>query len=103
MLTVHGRRRVRRDGTVEIAGLTFETTAGFLARRNVTVGRSLLNVTSDPWIEHEDQRFELRPVDPVANGRRKEPNHRERRGLDVPFDPPGALLDKMLGRTRGES
>lgn len=102
-LTVHGRRRVRRDGTVEIAGLTFETTAGFLAGRNVTVGRSLLNVTSDPWIEHEEQRFELRPVDPVANGRRKEPNHRERRGLDVPFDPPGALLDKMLGRTRGES
>lgn len=102
-LTVHGRRRVRRDGTVEIGGVTFETTAGFLAGRNVTVGRSLLNVTADPWIEHEDQRFELRTVDPIANGKRKALAHRERRGLDVPFDPPGALLDKMLGKKRGAS
>jgi hypothetical protein len=94
---------VRRDGTVEIGGVTFETTAGFLAGRNVTVGRSLLNVTADPWIEHEDQRFELRIVDPIANGKRKEQAHRERRGLDVPFDPPGALLDKMLGKKGGAS
>lgn len=101
-LTVHGRRRVRRDGTVEIAGTTFETTAGFLAGRLVTIGRSLLNPSSAPWIEHEDKRFELRPVDPVANGLRRRKNeraHRPQRGLDVSFDPPGALLDALLGRT----
>lgn len=101
-LTVHGRRRVRRDGTVQVGGVTFETTAGFLAGRIVTIGRTLLDVTADPWIEHEEQRFELKRVDPVANGRsprRDGAEAGERRGLDVAFDPPGALLDALLGRT----
>lgn len=104
-LTVHGRRRVRRDGTLEIGGVTFETRAGFLAGRVVTVGRSLLDPTSDPWIEHEDQRYLVGRVDAEENGRRKKhgPSHkRAGRGLDVPFDPAGALVDAMMGRRSGQ-
>jgi len=104
-LTVRARRRVRRDGTVDVGGVCFETRAGFLAGRVVTVARSLLDPTSLPWIEYEDdQRFPLNRVDAVANGRRKPPeSHAPRRGLDTPFDPPGALLDSMLGRKHGGS
>jgi putative transposase len=55
-LTVRGRRRVRTDGTVDIGGVTFETRAGFLAGQVVTVARSLLDVSTPPWIEHEGER-----------------------------------------------
>jgi transposase InsO family protein len=100
-LTVHARRRVRRDGTLEIGGVTFETRTGFLAGRVVTVGRSLLDPSSDPWIEHESERYLLGRVDAEQNARRKKagpsPN-RPRNGIDVPFDPAGALLDALVGR-----
>lgn len=101
-LTVHGRRRVRRDGTLEIGGVTFETRTGFLAGRVVTVGRSLIDPTSDPWIEHESERYLLGRVDAEENARRKKegPNpNRPRNGIDVPFDPAGALLDALVGRS----
>lgn len=104
-LTVRGRRRVRTDGTVEVGGTTFETRAGFLAGRLVVVARSLLDVTSDPWIEYEDERYLLNRVDPEENARRKKHGptaKRTQRGLDVPFDPAGALLDKLLGRGSGD-
>ncbi|MBZ0116492.1 MAG: DDE-type integrase/transposase/recombinase [Sandaracinaceae bacterium] len=103
-LTVHGKRRVRRDGTLEIAGTTFETRAGFLAGRIVVVGRSLLDPTADPWIEHEGQRYLVGRVNAEENARRKKdgPNaNRPRRGLDVPFDPPGALVNALVGRDAG--
>lgn len=100
-LTVHGKRRVRRDGTLEIGGVTFETRTGFLAGRVVVVGRSLLDVTSDPWIEHEGARYLVGRVNAEENARRKKdgpsPN-RSRRGIDVSFDPAGALLDAHVGR-----
>lgn len=103
-LTVHGRRRVRRDGTLEIGGTTFETRAGFLAGRVVVVGRTLLDPTGDPWIEHEGQRYRLGRVNAEENARRKKdgpsPN-RPQRGIDVPFDPPSALLDALVGRNGG--
>jgi putative transposase len=104
-LTVHGKRRVKRDGTVEIGGVLFETHAGFLAGRIVVVGRSLLDPATDPWIEHEGQRFALQRVDPVRNGRRRRPvrrDHRRGAGLDLGFDPPGAALAAWLGRTPRE-
>lgn len=104
-MTVHGTRRVRRDGTLELGGVTWETTIGFLAGRNVVVGRSLLDPTSAPWIEHEEQRFALHRVDPVANAKRTRTPisaHRAKRGIDVPFDPTSALLDAMLGRKAGQ-
>jgi len=100
-LTVHGRRRVRRDGTLEVGGTTFETRTGFLAGRVVVVGRTLLDPTADPWIEHEEQRYVLGPVEPELNARRKKQSpsaNRPQRGLDVSFDPPGALLDALVGR-----
>lgn len=100
-LTVHGRRRVRRDGTLEIGGLTFETRAGFLAGRVVVIGRSLLDPSSDPWIEHEGQRYPVGRVDAEENARRKKhgPNlKRAGRGLDVAFDPAGALVDALVAR-----
>jgi transposase InsO family protein len=100
-LTVHGRRRVRRDGTLEIGGVTFETRTGFLAGRVVVVGRTLLDPTSDPWIEHESQRYLLGRVDAEENARRKKHGpspKRAGRGIDVAFDPAGALVDALVGR-----
>ena len=104
-LTVRGRRRIRRDGTLEIGGVTFETRTGFLAGRVVVIGRSLLDPMADPWIEHEDERYLVGRVNAEYNARRKKdgPNpNRTRRGLDVPFDPPGALLNALVGRDGGE-
>lgn len=100
-LTVRARRRIRRDGTLELGGMTFETRTGFLAGRVVTVARSLLDPTSDPWIEHEDERHALGRVDPEANARRHAAASpkRPQSGLDVAFDPAGALLDALLDRT----
>jgi hypothetical protein len=98
---VHGRRRVRRDGTVEIGGETFETRTGFLAGRVVVVGRTLLDPTSDPWIEHESERYLLGRVNAEENARRKKhgpAQKRAGRGLDVPFDPTGALVEALVGR-----
>ena len=100
-LTVRGRRRVRRDGTLEVGGVTFETRTGFLAGRVVVVGRSLLDPTTDPWIEHEGQRYLVGRVDPEHNARRKANGpaaKRATRGLDVPFDPAGVLVDALVGR-----
>ena len=104
-LTVRGRRRVRNDGTVDIGGVTFETRAGFLAGKVVTVARSLLDVSTHPWIEHEEERYLLGPVNPEENARRKKEGpaaNRPKQGLDVPFDPPGALLDALLKRNAGD-
>jgi putative transposase len=100
-LTVHAKRRVRRDGTLEVGGVTFETRTGFLAGRVVVVGRSLLDPTSDPWIEHEEQRYVLGRVDAEENARRKQTGpaaNRTQRGIDVPFDPAAAMLDALVGR-----
>jgi transposase InsO family protein len=102
-LTVHAKRRVRRDGTLEVGGVTFETRTGFLAGRVVVVGRSLLDPTSDPWIEHEEQRYVLGRVDAEENARRKLTGpaaNRPQRGIDVPFDPAAAMLDALVGRGR---
>lgn len=94
-LIVRAKRRVRRDGTVAIAGTTFEVAQGYLAGRLVTIARSLLCTDDPPWIEHEEQRLALHPVDAKANGTFPRP-HRAQRGIDaVPFDPAGALLDGM--------
>ncbi len=95
-LIVRGRRRVRRDCTVSVAGRDFEVAQGYLAGRLVTIGRCLLDPTEPPWVEHEEQRLVLSPVDPTSNARRRRTAERRRRGLDaVDFDPPGALLAEL--------
>lgn len=103
-LTVRGRRRVRRDGTLSLGGVDFELDEGFLHGRVVTVARSLLDPTEQPWVEHEERRLSLRVVDPVANGKRssKRKSAPSKSGLDVPFDPPGALLAARLGKEPGD-
>lgn len=103
-LTVRGRRRVRRDGTVSLGGVDFELDQGFLHGRVVTVVRSLIEPTAAPWVEHEERRLPLRPVDAIANGQRrnKRKSSSKKTGLDTPFDPPGALLDARLGKEPGD-
>lgn len=98
-LLLRGRRRVRRDGTVSVAGTDFELHEGYLAGRIVTVARSLLDPTERPWVEHEGQRLVLHEVDAQTNAKRAKKSHAPSAGLDaVPFDPPRALLDLALGR-----
>ena len=102
-LTVRSRRRVRRDTTVSVAGTDWELDQGFLAGRVVTVAHCLLDSTTAPWVEYEGQRISLHPVDPVRNARRPRPLRRpadDRPVRHVPFDPPTALVDRAVGRTR---
>lgn len=101
-LTVHARRRVRRDSTLPMDGSDWETNLHFLAGRLVTVSRCLVDPSEPPWIEHEGRVHLLHPVNPKANGQKL----RSKSCLDVahparkpaPFDPPKALLDQTLGR-----
>ena len=98
-LTVRERRRVRKDSTVRLNGVIWETDAGFLAGRNVTIANCLIEPDSPPWLEYEDQQYPLHPVDPVANSRRKRAPLPTVPATDAPhFDPPGALLDRAMGR-----
>lgn len=102
-LTVHVRRRVRRDTTVSWRGHTWEVGLGFLAGRVVTLGHCLVEPDSSPWLEHEGQRLPLHPVDPTLNARRKRPPLKPQPQAASParpvhFDPPGALLDVATGR-----
>jgi hypothetical protein len=96
-LTMRSRRNVARDSTLSIGGQVYETDAGFLAGKTVTVARCHLGQQA-PWVEHEEKRFILRPVDAVANA------HRRREPLPVvperhvEFDPPGVMLDAAVGR-----
>lgn len=100
-LTVRGRRRVRKDGTLSVGGVDWELSQGFVAGRLVTVARSLLEPTSAPWVEHEGRHLALVRVDPKANAtRRRTQDKRPRRGIDaISFHPADALLDDAVGRT----
>ncbi len=102
-LTVTERRRVRRDhqpcpSTVSTGNSTRATSPA----ASFTVGRCLADPSMAPWVEHEGKRLELRPVDPIQNARTKRqprrPGVTAATGRTVAFDPPGALLDKAVGR-----
>lgn len=101
-LTVRLRRRVRRDTTVPIAGKDYELDQGYLAGRIVTLCRSLADLSLSPWVEFEGKRFEVHPVNPVKNARRRRPRRRPELDESLPrhpaFDPPTALLDRATGR-----
>ena len=100
-LTVRGRRLVAQDATLSVAGKLFEVDQSYLCGRKVSVARCLLDPTERPWVEYEDQRLPLRPVDPRANAKRRRPRKKKRRGIDaVPFDPNQARLDALLGGDR---
>jgi putative transposase len=99
-LTIHVRRRVRRDSTLPMDGTDWETHLHFLAGKLVTVSRCLVDPSEPPWIEHEGRAHVLHPVNAKKNAHRtRSPScldtpHSSR----VPFDPPKALLDRALGR-----
>jgi putative transposase len=101
-LTVRLRRCVRRDTTVPIDGKDYELDQGHLAGRIVTLCRSLADLSLSPWVEFEGKRFDVHPVDPVKNSRRRRPRRRPEVDESTPrhpaFDPPKALLDKAVGK-----
>ena len=98
-LTMRSQRNVARDSTLSVGGQIYETDAGFLAGKTVTVARCHLDRKRAPWIEHEDKCFTLRPVDAIANAsRQREPLPAPPPTRHVEFDPPGALLDAAVGR-----
>ncbi len=99
-LTVRETRRVRTDCTVSVGNLDWELAEAFLAGHKVTVCRTLSDPQRAPWIEHDGQDYQLRPVDPVANGMRK--RKKPAPGVDaVDFDPATVLLDRALRRRGG--
>jgi putative transposase len=102
-MTAHGRRRVRKDGTLSVGGVDWETDHGFLAGCTVRIERNLAEPTEPPVLVHEGQRHGLRFVDPVANGRRRR-SFTPKPGIDaVAFDPTETQLDTYFGRApRGE-
>jgi putative transposase len=99
-LTIHVRRRVRRDSTLPMDGVDWETDLHFLAGKLVTVSRCLVDPSEPPWIEHEGRARVLHPVNPKKNAQRT----RSSSCLDEPhptrtaFDPAKALLDRALGK-----
>ena len=96
-LIARARRRLRRDGTLSVGGVDFELDASYLCGRLVTVGRCLLDPDEAPWVEHEEQRLLLRPVDPRANAKRPRRTTRTRAGIDaVDFHPNGVRLHALL-------
>jgi putative transposase len=101
-LTIHVRRRVRRDSTLPMDGTDWETHLHFLAGKLVTVSRCLVDASEPPWIEHEGRIHVLHPVNPKKNAQRT----RSSSCLDKPhptrisFDPAKALLDRAVGKKR---
>jgi transposase InsO family protein len=95
-LTTTVRRRVRKDGTLDVRGATWQLDESFLAGAVVTVGVDMTGATA-PFVEYDGRRYVLRPVDPVAAGKRKR-KPPSPPPPTVPFDPAGALLDRVAGR-----
>lgn len=101
--TERKRRRVRKDSTVSVAGEDFELDQSFLAGRLVTVAHCLLDDPPAPWVERDDTRYALHPVDPIANGAYRRRRKPAAQAPSIPFDPPGTVLDRALGRTPDHS
>ena len=100
-MTFRESRRVRGDSTLTVAGVEWEMPLSHLNGKTVDVVRTLADRRRAPWVEHGDQRFELKLVDPAANGRtgRKPVSASTKASIDgVAFDPPGALLNQLIGR-----
>jgi len=95
-------RRVRTDSTLQFEGTTYEVDQRFLCSRTVEVCRPLLDPDTDPWIECEDKRFAMHPVDPKQNADRDRPDGddaADQQETSTSFDPNTALLDRASGRT----
>jgi len=96
-LTTRARRRVRRDGTLDVDGTSWQLDQSFLAGAIVTVAIDMTG-SAAPVVEHDGRRYPLRPVDAVAAGKTRRKLRETPPTSNVAFDPPGALLDKLVGR-----
>jgi putative transposase len=97
-LTIHRRRRVRKDGTIDLDGHTWQLDQGFLAGRVITVVAAHAGLAGDPVALHDGHRYPLRPADPVAASRTPRRRGNQTPAPTIPFDPAGALLDRAAGR-----
>jgi putative transposase len=97
-LTIHRRRRVRKDGTVDVDGHVWQLDQGFLAGRVITVVAAHAGLAGEPVALHDGHRYPLRPADPIAASRTRRKRRGEAPPPSIPFDPAGALLDKAAGR-----
>jgi hypothetical protein len=97
-LTTRARRRVRRDGTLDIDGAAWQLDQSFLTGGLVTVAIDMTG-TAAPIVEHDGRRYTLHPVDAVAAGKTRRKPHDKPPPATIAFDPPGALLDKLVGRS----
>ena len=89
---------MRKDGTLDVRGQTWQLDQSFLSGAIVTVAVDLAGAAA-PVVEYDQRRYTLRPVDAVASGRTKrKPPAPPSSTPSVPFDPAGALLDKLAGR-----
>jgi len=96
-LTTRIRRRVRRDGTLDVDGTPWQLDQSFLAGVVVTVAVDKTG-TAPPVVEHDGHRYALRVVDAVAAGKTRRKPRTTPGAPTVPFDPAGALLDRFAGR-----
>lgn len=101
---VKERRRVRRDSTLDIGGQTYELDRSHLAGQLVHAAWCELDEPLEPWVEVHGERYQLRPVRPRDNARRKRDRVHPEAGAEVKqtsFDPAQSLLDKASGRKPG--
>lgn len=96
-LTTRTRRRVRKDGTLDVGGRPWQLDEGFLAGTVVTVAYDMTGGAM-PVVEHDGRRYVLRPVDAVAAGKTRRKRPAPSTSATVPFDPAGVLLDGLVGR-----
>ena len=96
-LTVHVRRRVRRDGTLDLDGASWQVDESFLAGMVVTVAVDKTGAMP-PVVHYDGGRYILRPVDAIAAGKTQRKRPTPGQPPRVPFDPAGALLDRAAGR-----
>ena len=98
-LTVRETRLVRNDCTLSVGNIDWEVREAFLAKRQVTVCRTLLNPSTAPWVEHDERRYDLRPVNAVANGMGRK-RRKPKPGIDaVDFEPAEVFRNQMLGKS----
>lgn len=100
-LTVQVLRRVSNTGTLRIAGIDWELEKGFLAGRKVHVFRSLLDISTPPWVEWDGKRLPLHRLDHQKNGSKKrEPLNPSKHRIDkIAFDPVQPLINQLVGRS----
>lgn len=96
-LTTRARRRVRRDGTLDVDGTPWQLDQSFLAGALVTVAIDMTG-SAAPVVEHDGRRYTLRPVDAIVAGKTRRAPIASAPTKQTPFDPAGALLDQAVGR-----